>query len=549
MSPRAARGDNAGMRVFCYSPLDAFGRWDFRSPDGTGIGGSETCVCETARILAERGHEVTVYAPLRDGCPEYDRGGARWLPVAAADFTRPGLWVLHRCPAALDNFSLPHPGRTTWLVCQDVFYPPWLPDGLTPERSAKLDRCLPLCEDHERWLLEKNPELEGKTCRSGNGIRLDLIREVESEGAPERDPYRIIYTSSPDRGLASVLKVLRRVREFEPRVNLVAAYGFDNIDRCEGPHWRKVKAECLALMGQPNVRWLGRVPQRALYREFLQAGVWLYPTAFTETSCISCMEAQALGAVPVTNPLWALKDNVRHGVFLHGDPANDPLCRARYAGEVLRLARDHALQEAIRKDMVPWARQRFAWERVADDWEGWALGNRPPVSWYCQYAYQLRHAAGLVLNVGCNLDFARLGERGVNVDVNETDPLSGQRNAAHVVADARHFMPLAPGFDCAVLGDLLEHMSDADAVRVLRNSASLVRPGGKLVITCPEDHRPDERRGEYAPGVPLGHRGPVTRARLEGWLGEAGLTAERIDRLEYGFCEGHGAVAGVPACS
>lgn len=401
------------MRIFHYAPLH-FEPWDFRTPDTTGIGGSETAVGETARRLAERGHEVTVYAPLADGCPEFD-GKARWRHVRDADFTQPGLWILHRCPSALDEFAEEHLGQTTWLVCQDVFYPPQLSDGLTPERSAKLDRCLPLCTAHEKWLLEKSPELKGKLFLSSNGIRGDLILDICGYSCPScrdgaaisesgcldcgrpdsirvmmadgnggcypritrregivRDPYKLVFTSSPDRGLVPLLKIFKRAREWEPRLTLSAAYGFNNIDRCEGKHWKQVRAECEKWMDQPGVTWLGRMPQEQLYREFLSAGLWVYPTTFTETSCISCMEAQALGAIPITVPLWALADNVRHGVFLQGDPVNDPLCRARYVGEILRLTRDVSLQESIRSEMMPYARQRFDWERVVDQWEGWA---------------------------------------------------------------------------------------------------------------------------------------------------------------------------------
>lgn len=356
------------MNFTFHAPVH-FEDWDFRSPDDPGIGGSETAVVELARRLALRGHSVTVHAPLRPGCPPQDPGGARWLPLEAVDFSSPGVWALSRCPSALDHFPESHPSQQTWLVCQDVWYPPKLSDGLTQERSAKLDRCLPLCLSQAKWMLEKSPELAGKMFTSSNGIKTDLIGSLDP---PPRDPLRLLYTSSPDRGLVPLLKIFKRAREFEPGLTLRAAYGWDNILKCKGKHWVNVRKECESLMKQPGVTWLGRLGQEALYREFLAAGLWVYPTNFTETSCISCMEAQALGAVPITNPLWALSDNVRHGTFLLGDPAGEPLVRAQYVGEILRLARDQELQEKIRKGMMPWARDRFDWERVVDQYEAMA---------------------------------------------------------------------------------------------------------------------------------------------------------------------------------
>jgi protein O-GlcNAc transferase len=356
----------------------SFEEWDHRSPDDPGIGGSETAVAELAKRLASRGHPVTVYTKVREGCPEYDAGGARWLPLEAADFTASGVWVLSRCPSALDNFALPHPRQKIWLVCQDVYYPKTFADGhpvangMSEQRVEKLDWAFPLCHAHEKLLVERVPELKGKTRLSSNGIRSDLVAKVEASVLPPRDPYKIMFTSSPDRGLASLLRIYARARETEPRLSLVAAYGWDNIEKCEGKHWKRVREECESLASVSGVTYSGRLPQPELYRLFLTSGLWVYPTTFTETSCVSCMEAQALGAIPITNPLWALADNVRHGVFLPGDPANDPLVRAQYVGEILRLTGDIDLQERIRAEMMPWARAKFDWERVVNDYEAWA---------------------------------------------------------------------------------------------------------------------------------------------------------------------------------
>lgn len=366
------------MRFFFYAPL-SFEQWDWRSPDDQGIGGSETAVVEMARRLANRGHEVTVYAKLRDDCPRLQFGGAEWLPLDAADFTAPGIWVLSRCPSALDNFPVEHPGQQTWLVCQDVFYPNIGKDGLTSDRIARLDRCLPLCTAQEKWLILKSADLAGKTYLSSNGVRTDLIEQIESTERIARDPYKLIYSSSPDRGLPALLKIFRRVREFEPRLRLTVAYGWNNIiSGCKGKYWDNIRRDCDELMKQPGVTWRGRLPQPELYREFMSSGIWCYPTTFSETSCCSCMEAQAMGAIPVTNPFWALLDNVRHGIFLPGDVANEPLVQASYVGEIIRLTRQPELQEQIRSAMIPWARERFNWERVVDEYE--AMASDPLVS-------------------------------------------------------------------------------------------------------------------------------------------------------------------------
>src|SRR5208337_2860334 len=420
------------MDYIFFSP-HCFEKWDFRSPENPGIGGSETAVVEVSRRLAALGHAVKVYAPIKDDCPPVDEGGAQWFPVEAADCTQRGFWIISRFPPLLDNFPADHPYQKLWLVCQDVAYLPDTPGGLTRERASKLDLLFGLCHDQCLLLFKHWPECKERIILSSNGIKTDQIANMAlTTGEVERDPFRVIYTSSPDRGLLTLLKIMKRAREFEPRLTLSACYGWDNMEKMNEVRGTRIRKECDALMGEMGFNYLGRLGQSDLWRQYLTAGIWCYPTHFTETSCISCMEAQALGAIPITNPIWALADNVRYGTFILGDPQKDPFVRARYVGELIGLARDHEKQESLRAPMMEYARKRFDWRIIADQYE-----TLSDAGWGGQYDFQIRHGNGRVLNIGSNKDGARFARRGaVNVDVNPVDP-RGYDNVAHLIADCR----------------------------------------------------------------------------------------------------------------
>ena len=85
-----------------------------------------------------------------------------------------------------------------------------------------------------------------------------------------------------------------------------------------------------------------------------------------------------MGAIPITNPYAALETNVQHGIVIQGRPYRDMLCNSRYAGEIVRLARQPALQEEIRREMMPWAREKFDWERMVDQWCEWIEDKPEP---------------------------------------------------------------------------------------------------------------------------------------------------------------------------
>ncbi|MEM3040420.1 MAG: glycosyltransferase family 4 protein [Nitrososphaerota archaeon] len=359
-------------RIIFYNP-QGFEPWDWRNPDILGIGGSETCQIEMARRLSRMGHRVTSYAPVPG--PSEDCG-VDWRHFSEADFTEPGLWIIFRSPESADRFD-PGPDRVFWHVCQDVHYFERVNGRVCPSfteaRASKFSRIIALCPTHRDFLAKNYPFLESRLCISSNGIKTDLIEKLDTQ---TRNPYKIVWASSPDRGLEALLHIFKRAREYEPRLELVVCYGFDNWDKViaknPGGIQDRMKRRILSLFC-PGVTFLGRLPQHELWKQFLSAGIWCYPTTFEETSCIACMEAQALGAIPITNNYWAVGHNVKYGFFISGDPLNDPLTRARYVGRVVSLARDPDLQSKIRERMMSWARHFFNWDLIAQTWSYWSV--------------------------------------------------------------------------------------------------------------------------------------------------------------------------------
>jgi len=530
------------MRFIFFSDIH-FEKWDWRNSVEEGIGGSETSHVEMAWRLAARGHEVICYAPVPfEG--ERTWRGTVWKNYEEADYSLKGTWIIYRNPNVLDNFNTIHPNQNIWFMAQDEWY-----TSFTDERVKKLDRFLALCQTHAKSCIRKCPSLKSKVCITSNGIKMDSIREITDP--PERNPNRLMYASSPDRGLANLLKIFKKAREYNPDLELHAFYGFNNIDKLidlypQFSKYKKLKSEIEALMDQPNVTWHGRTSQEELYREWLKTGIWCYPTNFTETSCITCMEAQALGAIPITNPLWALSENVKHGIFIDGD-ATDPLNVARYVGEIVRLTTNPTLQEDIRKVMIKDIWFKFNWERFVDQWEAY-IGGYEHRFFTCQYNFQLKHAKGKILNIGCDIDLPKFGEHGaVNLDILEVSPITKVPTKAHFITDARELPEQFHNkFDSVILGDILEHLCDDDVVRCLKGAKKALYNGGDIIVTCPNDGRPfnEQHSGE----VKAYHEDecsfhvPFEYDRLEACVQRAGLAIKHYEELDYTFSRGHGAI-------
>jgi glycosyltransferase involved in cell wall biosynthesis len=119
----------------------------------------------------------------------------------------------------------------------------------------------------------------------------------------------------------------------------------------------------------PGVRELGRISQNELYKKFKEASIWAYPTEFTEISCITAMQAQALGAVPVCTPVAALNETVNSkfgGIKIEMN---------NFADSVVYLLQHQEELEERREDMIEWARKEYDIKTLAKEWDTFFNNN------------------------------------------------------------------------------------------------------------------------------------------------------------------------------
>jgi SAM-dependent methyltransferase len=178
-------------------------------------------------------------------------------------------------------------------------------------------------------------------------------------------------------------------------------------------------------------------------------------------------------------------------------------------------------------------------------------------SYLNQFALQHRLAFGRILNVGADIDSSNFRARkAVNVDAWKHNPFTQQDLPVDVVADCRALPADLHGrFDSAILGDILEHFVErSDVLLALGQAKRCLAPGGRVIITCPEDHRTPAEAGlsepypMYGPGIRAYHAYPVTLGVIRGWCTEAGLKIIHEAYIAYEFLPQSGGwgVAAVP---
>lgn len=331
--------------------------WNHLTPMTTGIGGSEVCHIEYCQRLEKWGHVVNSFAPIAKDDPT---NLPNWRHFEGADKKAPGTWLVFRDPKFFDDEL--NSDNNYVFVAQDVDYQ-W-----TPERLEKVSKYICLCPEHVNYTMQKYPQLEGRILLSSNGIRTELIEEVENLAIP-RNLNKIIYPSSPDRGLEFLLQNWFRVLERVPSAELHIFYGFNNVEelgRKFGGWYVEYPERLKALMNQKGVNFRGRINQKELIKEWFSANIWWYPTDWPETSCITSMEAQACGALPVVTNLWALRDNILHGYKSSRVPQDDFTSRLWQIDKVCENLGEEIPERQI---MMSDARKRFDWENFINQIE------------------------------------------------------------------------------------------------------------------------------------------------------------------------------------
>lgn len=329
---REAPSVDARVVIYCPpSPIE----W---TPDSIrkGVGGSETAVIRVAEEMARLGKRVTVYA-MCEGL----WGGVRYR--YAEDF-RPEpceafiSWRTVGPTTQMREFS---PQRYIWA--HDIHF-----GDATAEQLDGVT-VIALSEWHRDFMAARYPGARIEVL--GNGIDPErFAQDVEKQA------HRMIYAHSPDRGLDRVLAVFPRVRERFPDAELHVFYTFE-MARKKYPDFI---ARIERMARQPGVFIHGNVGQDELAREYLKSAVDYYPavtpdgTRFPETYCISVVEAQAAGCVPVTPSWGALGEMNRYG-FQYGD--DDPYPHI----ELALLAPKGGMM------MRDWARKQ-TWASVARRW-------------------------------------------------------------------------------------------------------------------------------------------------------------------------------------
>jgi len=361
-------GSKPLIGIYCH---DAWEFWDENSLDSpvqegkpAGIGGSETQVILLSRELSKLGYKVKIFNKCKEN--HFDRGGhdVEYIPFQNfAKFSEMVTYDHFIASRYLDCFDINFNSKQNLAMIHDVFL---IMNGKNKNevKLDKVDKYLCLSHRHKEFVSAYHSIPKDKILVTSNGLNLDRFKKTI-----KRDPHKLIYSSSPDRGLEMLLDLFHRI---DSKAHLHIYYGFENFK--DQNYINKIMDKISNLNEKLGERifYHGRIGQNQLAEEFMSSAIWAYPTWFEETFCITALEAMAGGSIVLSSEYWGLVDTVKDGgILIPMHDNRDHTYTAQYGcawvEECNKLINDLDYQEYWRTKGYRRI-EKFSWSSVASQW-------------------------------------------------------------------------------------------------------------------------------------------------------------------------------------
>jgi glycosyltransferase involved in cell wall biosynthesis len=357
--------------AFYTNPLPEV--WHPSTIETDGAGGSETAVVKIAQRFAADDWRVAVF-----GTPGKLRGEFEGVEYwDSTEFLPNEKFTVFVSSRSAQPFYADLQAKFTCLWMHDVN----MHEQLFPIMHVP-NKILGVSNWHAGHLARTYSIPSTKLGVMPNGIDIENYPEAWTDRGPIEDP-RFIYSSSPDRGLETLVSLWPVIKRMWPGATLDIFYGWNMFDKAIEMHARAGSPAEHALRQLKDrilnqIQWLGedsgitqrgRINQKELALWQSKADVWFYPTAFMETFCITAIENQAAGVLPLTSNLAGLKEAVASlDLRIEGWPQN-----VTYQNEALRRLSGliNYYDESVEEYRILGRKhaEKFSWDASYDHWQ------------------------------------------------------------------------------------------------------------------------------------------------------------------------------------
>lgn len=279
----------------------------------TGLGGTEIAIIKVAESLTSFGFKVVVSGEVEDSGII---NGVEWIHSSKIHDKYFNMFdaiigasYIHIVP---EFKGYDRAKKIYWAHNTSPF--PWWKGEALPQENIKdyltedlnyLDAVVCLTDWHaDQWSRDfywKNPII------IGNGISTETFA-----GRPPKNQDSFIWSSAIDRGLIDLLKNWPKIKEGLEYASLNVYWPAYSSEYSQ-MEWIEENKERLEKL---DVSFKGPVTQEELHNAMLKSEYWCYLSDYEETYCITALEMQYSGVIPIVNPTAALQETAACGITL-----------------------------------------------------------------------------------------------------------------------------------------------------------------------------------------------------------------------------------------
>ena len=204
-----------------------------------------------------------------------------------------------------------------------------------------------------------------------NGIESFPQRKIYKKG----DPIKLIHHCTPWRGLNVLLRAMQEITD--PNITLdvyssTQVYG-DQFKKQNDDQFKPLYEQAKQL---PNVNYIGYETNEYIKANMNKYDMFVYPSTFEETSCVSALEALASGVHVITNNYGALYETCAEWpVYINYTEDFEQM--ARGTAEAIKVAASYLhepfIQDHLEQQQLFYKRF-YSWNKKGMEWESFLRG-------------------------------------------------------------------------------------------------------------------------------------------------------------------------------
>ena len=204
-----------------------------------------------------------------------------------------------------------------------------------------------------------------------NGTNNFPQRKIYKKG----EPIKILHHNTPWRGLNVVLRAMQEVKN--PNITLdvyssTQVYG-DAFKQHNDEQFKPLYKQAQQL---PNVNYIGYKPNEYILEHMTDYDLYVYPSIFEETSCVSALEALAAGVHVITNNFGALYETCAEWpVYVTYNTNYEAM--AKDTAAAIEVAANYLHEDFIQdhlEEQQKFYKRFYNWQKKGMEWESFLRG-------------------------------------------------------------------------------------------------------------------------------------------------------------------------------